>query len=394
MNFIVFKGSIETLEFFSKQISNELVERGHTVFFFDLSNDLFSMKNLVSFCNMSDASPILITFNHMGLSDETIFLDKNGASFFDEFNIPCVNIIVDHPLYYHQVMKNIPKKYVQICIDEEHTQDMKRFYPNVAVADTMYLAGTSIKEPLLPISERKYDISFCGNYTPPEKFIKHFDRLSAEYRDFYMSILETMKLNPSITLTKALSDAIYKSLGPVSDKDLDEAMANMIYADLYTRFYFRGEVIKSLSDYDLKVHVFGKGWEDLKCLHPKNIISHGSVKTYECLRAASNSKLSINVMPWFKNSCHDRVFSCIMNESVLVTDHSDFIDNYFVDDSNIILYGLDNIKLLPKRLSELLSDEARLQDIATKGFNLCRTTQNWSVRTDYILFVINKFFNT
>ncbi len=403
MNFIIFKGSVETLEFFSKQIGDELTKLGHNVFTFNLANEFFSMDNLIPYCHMSCSPPILITFNHMGISGETIFLDKNGDSFFDEFKISVVNIIVDHPLYYHKVMKYIPKKYVQICIDEEHTLYMHRFYPNIPVSKTMYLAGcvcpkatmtTTHSGNLLPIKikDRSMDFCFCGNYTPPSRFIKHLDNLNLEYKEFYMSILDTLKNEPLRELTDVLSSAIYSSLGDVCDKDLDAAMSNMIYADLYTRFYFRGKVIQTLVDSGFHIDVFGNGWDLLDCRNKNNLIQHGSVKTIDCLMAAANSKFSLNVMPWFKNGCHDRVYSSIMNGSICISDKSLYLSNHFCDYENIILYDLSNIDRLSKRLSLLLNDYDKMQSIADRGYFMSVEKESWHSRINFILDVINQRF--
>ena len=114
MNFILINGPVETLTFFSNKIGEELINQGHDIFIFKMDSPIYSLSGMVDYCNQSSSVPILITFNHMGLSGEDYLTDKQGILFFDEFEIKCIDIIVDHPLYYHKVMNLCPKNYIVI----------------------------------------------------------------------------------------------------------------------------------------------------------------------------------------------------------------------------------------------------------------------------------------
>ncbi len=60
----------------------------------------------------------------------------------------------------------------------------------------------------------------------------------------------------------------------------------------------------------------------LDCRHPENIINGRLQDSYGCLKAISQAKISLNVMPWFKEGAHDRVFNSMLNGAVCFTDWS------------------------------------------------------------------------
>ena len=74
--YILFKGEIETLEYFSLELAKTFTEHGISVFMFDLLEEEESFEQLKEFCKGS--SPIMITFNFTGIRGDDIFYDENG----------------------------------------------------------------------------------------------------------------------------------------------------------------------------------------------------------------------------------------------------------------------------------------------------------------------------
>lgn len=394
MNFILINGPVETLTFFSNKIGEELINQGHDIFIFKMDSPIYSLSGMVDYCNQSSSVPILITFNHMGLSGEDYLTDKQGILFFDEFEIKCIDIIVDHPLYYHKVMNLCPKKYIEIFIDPEHERYSRRFYPHIKHRYTMPLPGTSyIEHSLHPkkIQNRLIDIVFTGNYTPPTKLEHHLTGLDNDYKSFYYSIIDELLASPDTNLSTALESSIKKELGNVSDNDLASAMAGMIFIDLYIRFHFRGLAVSTIADSGIPVHLFGNGWDLLKCKNPQNLIIHGSTSSSGCHEAIADSKISLNVMPWFKEGCHDRVFNSISNGSVCLTDHSKYLDIYFKDRYNITFFDLKKIDELPSIVESLLNSPEELQKIADNAVSKANSLMTWNIFVAKILVLCKNF---
>ena len=162
-----------------------------------------------------------------------------------------------------------------------------------------------------------------------------------------------------------------------------------MFVDLSVRFYFRAEVIARLADSGIKVHTFGAGWDMLECRHPENIITAGNVSSQECLDMISRSKISVNVMPWFKQGAHDRVFNSMLNGAVCVTDTSGYLKDNFIDGENIIFYNLENIDAAADKIKRLLTNHDELEHIAENAYKICAENHKWEMRTNNVIEWMN-----
>lgn len=205
MKVILIKNAVETLGYFSEQLAETFQEMGHDTYFVDY-DDLVNTVDGISRFAVPEKT-VLCTFNFIGLSGEEVFIEENGRYIWENQGIACINILVDHPLYYHSKLAKPPVPEMRVfCIDREHVAYMKRFYPALPV-EFLPLAGNCILErkvpsPIegchgqkqkhknIPYQKRKYDIVFTGNYTPVEHLYREIDRQGAEYRTFYYEILE------------------------------------------------------------------------------------------------------------------------------------------------------------------------------------------------------------
>ena len=63
------------------------------------------------------------------------------------------------------------------------------------------------EEKPLSMSERSTNVVFTGNYTPPETFNIHIERLGDEYTAFYHGIINDLIANPSLSMEKVIEQA-------------------------------------------------------------------------------------------------------------------------------------------------------------------------------------------
>lgn len=384
-NVVLFKGGIETLDFFSNELAKSFTEMGYKTFIFDMSNQFDSFTELLSFCKKNET--IMITFNFIGLSGENVF-NNRGKLFFDEYNIRCINIVVDHPFYYHKNYFHLPRNYIQFCIDRTHIEYMKRFYKTVEIGPFLPLAGSyssiSIPQETYTHNEqfanRKYDIVFLGNYTPPSHFEPEITRLGDDYTIFYRDIIDDLILNPEQTIDSVFEKHLISSIPDISDSDLDMCMSNMIFIDLYIRFYMRGKVIKTLVDNGIKIHVFGNGLNLQSYRYPENLILHGGVDSDTCLKMLYDSKISLNVMPWFKDGAHDRIFNSAINGAVNLTDTSIYLKELFDNKNALKFYSLRKISDLPNIANTLLSNPDKLFEMSKNAYQITKQLHMWMNR--------------
>lgn len=230
---ILFTKGIETLWYFSEQLGKELEILGYEVFYFDQCKEYRSLSDLIWFCEPKVTAAI--SFNFDGCSGEDYFIDSKGVSFFDAREVAFINIVVDHPFYYHKFAPYLPKKYIQISIDREHEAYLKRFFPEIQRGPFVPLGGTSLwTEKTLPgWEERPIDIVFTGNYNPPSIFHEAIHRHGEEYAEFYMDIIHDLITHPWKSMDATMIEHMLRDVEDVTEDGMKEALPNMIFIDLY-----------------------------------------------------------------------------------------------------------------------------------------------------------------
>lgn len=381
---VLFTKGIETLWYFSEQIGKTFEKLGYDVFYFDQCAEYDSLSKLLWFAEPKITAAV--SFNFDGCSGEDYLIDSQGINFFEAREIPLINIVVDHPFYYHKFLPYLPKDYTQVSIDRDHEAYLKRFFPQIKRGPFLPLAGTSLwtKETLPTWEERPVDIVFTGNYSPPSDLNYVLDRVNEEYGRFYRDIIQDFVEHPHLGMHQGIIRHLMEEVEDIDEDGLRDTMPNMIMIDLYVRHYFRGEVVKTLVDAGLKVHCFGAGWERLECKHPENIINGNVLESLGCLQQISKAKVSLNVMPWFKEGAHDRVFNSMLNGSVCVTDWSNYMTEILEDEKDVFFYELDDLPALPDKIRTLLSDRNHWEEMQQRAYDTAAKAHTWAHRAQCI----------
>lgn len=377
---ILLKGDIETQGYFSEELAKTFLALGHEVLMYDLKKPWESTSKLLRFLKRGET--VLISFNFHGMCGEAEFMDEEGNLIWDAFEIPCYNIVVDHPMYYYTLLSMRPKNYIHISIDKEHEAFMKRFFPEIKRGPFLPLAGTSLTPAgdYLPLEKRSYDLVFTGNYAAPERFDKYITRLGKEYEIFYRGMIEELLLCPKKSVVEVVCEHLKREIPEVSEAQLKETMQNITFIDLYVRHVLRRDVVKTLVDAGKKVHVFGGQWDEMDCKHPENLINEKPQDSEGCLRALGMGKISVNVLPWFKAGAHDRIYNSMCNGAISLTDSNGYLDTILKDGENACIYQADKLEKLPGKVDALLSNLKQAQQIADGGFTLAMANQTWENR--------------
>lgn len=377
---VLFTNGIETLWYFSEQMGKTFEELGYEVFYFDQCASYDSLADLLLFAE--PAVTAAVSFNFQGCSGEEYFIDGKGIHLFDDRKIPLVNIVVDHPFYYHKFLPFLPKDYMQVSIDREHEAYLRRYFPAIRRGPFLPLAGTSLwEENELPSwEERPLDIVFVGNYTPPAQYEPVLTRHGEEYAAFYYGIIRDFIEHPHLGMDVGIRRHLLAEVEDIDENGVRDTMPNMIMIDLYVRHYFRGKVVGMLADAGLQIHCFGAGWEHLVCRHPENIIQGGSLDSQGCLEQLSRAKISLNVMPWFKDGAHDRVFNSMLNGTVCFTDWSQYLTEILEDGQDVAFYELDRLEELPDRVRSILANRPLWGKMQRQGYETAREAHTWGHR--------------
>lgn len=390
------ENGVETLDYFSRQMADTFTAKGVKVFFHDLKNPEYSARKLKKFIKTGETA--LVTFNFEGLEKEAGIYRPGEGYLWDNYQIPCYNIAADHPYYYHDKLifenyfADLPEQYHHISIDRNHEKYMKEFYPEYRTAGFLPLAGTKLETQRGKefLQKRSRNVLFTGNYTPPSFCEPYIHHINEEYAAFYQGIIDDLIAEPGQTVEEAALRHCEREMGKQPFEQLRIAMHRMIFIDLYIRNYWRGEVVKTLLAAGISVETVGKGWEQLECKNKQLLCIHPQTDSLTCLQLQQQTKVSLNVMPWFKDGAHDRVFHSILNEAVCVTDSSKYLEEELKDGMGLRYYDLKHLEMLPGLVENLLDSETLRRDLIEQGAGYVQENHTWANRAERLLALLRE----
>ncbi len=221
-----------------------------------------------------------------------------------------------------------------------------------------------------------------GNYCAPQTFEKFITRIDDEYTAFYYGMIDDLLANPNRTVEEVAEAHLLDELGEVPEEELKKALAAMTFIDLYVRYTIRGQAVRALAEGGVRVHIFGDGWEKLPCERPENLLLMNKLDSEGCLKKLCQTKISLNVMPWFKDGAHDRIFNSMLNGAVCLTDSSVYLDGILHDGQDCRIYSLKRMERLPEIAGELLADPDGMQRIADAGCEMAGAGHTWAHRAE------------
>lgn len=147
MRIVLFYSGVESFNYFTDQLENELQKRGHETFILDLSNP--EEENPHSYAAFSrfaaEKIDMVICYDGLGIKQD-MFIE-----FWDANNALVVNILMDHPLRFHETMQKHPRKYIQFCCDRNHVDYVKKYFLSyVENVEFMPHAGTINENEKIP----------------------------------------------------------------------------------------------------------------------------------------------------------------------------------------------------------------------------------------------------
>lgn len=328
-----------------------------------------------------------------------IFDIKNDSSGGDYVKL--WHIILDHPLYHNSVLRQPLKNIRVVCLDETHAEYIRKHYSHIKEVIVMPLPADTAKK-LVPYNERSRDVLFTGTYTSSEDIValamrsggdsvkfKNFQTMHKEPAQEFINSMQIFNKmagylleNPCETIEKAYTFA----LGDITDeKVLRETAAAFadglelnFLADMFIRAVIREELLMEMLRNGIDVDIFGHGWEKFveKCgnveksegIFKGKINICGEVDYRQLPELYADTKIALNVLPWFKAGQHDRIALAMCNGCVCVTDESTYLEKKFVDGENIFMYSLEDMTGAAMLVRDLLAHPLEAARAAAKGY--------------------------
>ena len=377
---ILFHGSFNTLDLFSSQLKSGFLNLGYEILDFDLADIVVSLGKLYQF--MQDG-PITaaIAFNCPVFGLKT----TSGVNVWEQLQIPCINILVDHPYWYHSLLMDSPNTSIMLCVDRNHMNYIQRFYPNIPMNGFLPHGGTAMKGLPTPISQREISVLYAGSL-----FANHVDSLKPDFsaldfpvEDICNKTISDLISHPQYTVEAVLENNLKEQGIVMSDQDFRIFVTACAYIEHSANSYFRERILSLIAKAGIPLKLYGDGWEQCDWFNLPNVDYGGVISPQEVLEEMEHSKIVLNTLPWFKDGSHERVFNGMLRGCLVFSATSIYLEETLPDNAwESFSLTPEELSAIPDRIKNLLEDESRAQEIANAGYQLAMKEHTWQARAE------------
>lgn len=326
-----------------------------------------------------DLPTFTICFNGVPSSNNTFLCDQIG--------VPHLALLVDHPA---QFVNLIESPFMMIgCDDRSGVRILQQmnfsrsfFSPHAVESDLPFDSD----------AERIYGVSFLASYIDYEALRIQWQQMYPKNISQAMddAVAVVFSENP-ISFVEALIQSIQNNVPESQDQNLyanSHILDLCCMLELYIKGKERADMIRAIKSAD--VHIFGDnldGWKK-EIKGQNNIILHSPLSFDEALRVMNQSKILLNSSIKNKEGAHERIFSGLALEAVVVTSDNSYLREQFVNRQDIELYQLDSLN---ETIREYLNDEDKRRSIGQSGRKKVMQSHTWDHRAQAALTLYSKF---
>jgi len=297
-------------------------------------------------------------------------------------------MILDHPIFQKDSIIHSPKDYFLLIHDRNYINFVKRYYKEY-VKDCFQLAPAGIL-PSVPSqpSPKIYDISFIGTYHDYRQDLPALYARNPWTRHFAARCLRFLKQDPSLTVEKSLEKTISSYGLQADDKTFEELFYNLRYLSTIIAYYYREKSIAALLNANITIHVFGDTWSRSPFARHPHCILHPNLSMHKTMEVLQKSKISLNIMKWHKDGFTERISNSLLCQSLVLSDKSQYLEENFINGTELVLFDLSKLELLPSIVNRLLSDSALLEYITANGHKKALEQHLWIHRAKQFLDIL------
>lgn len=294
--------------------------------------------------------------------------------FFQKIDAPKVQFWFDNPIFFDDLLHDLPDDYYILCQDALYAKFIREHY-NTRHAIAFPPAGREC--PPSGNRQRKYDVSFVATYRKPDTHCAQ--------DTFQKAFWEYMADNPARTFEDGLSKLLCERGIEVSREEYFAILKSLVNVCRNIIYYFRHKAVEAILGAGITLHVFGDTWEDYEGAGRENMVIHPFVTVEESLQVFADSKIGLNIMTWHKAGMTERVANIMLAGAVCVSDETTALREYFEEDGEIVLFCLDRLDELPDKIKKLLTDCEYRSSIAEKGREKATAGHVWKSRAVELL---------
>ncbi|MCI8919670.1 MAG: glycosyltransferase family 1 protein [Eubacterium sp.] len=366
------------LDTFARNLGKALLEHGCSVIYFDMAKQ--PMEEITAFVRRRLKAVI-------GMQTYLFSAKKKDGSFIhDAIGAPEYYFVFDHPVWLRHHLTNVPKQMTVLTPDGNYAAFIEKYYKHPA----RFLPPAG-QEQYYGQQNRVYDISFLGTYRDSLldelKALRKNDKKRAYFINRFILY---MRMDIAGTPERALEKLLEYYHMTYTDEEFEQQFFGVRWTILRLAHYYRGKVLKTLLQAGFTIHVFGDSWKECPLCAYEGLVCHEQAVGEQALQVYGSSKLSLNIMTWHKDGFTERIANAMLQRSVVVTDRTTYLEQNFVNEQELLIFGLDRINELPQKIKSLLEDDRRRAKIAESGYQKAKKEHTWYRRAGQLLELMDK----
>ena len=373
---------------FLDNLGNAFRQLGYEVIYIDMGN-LNQVENAIKMLIRNEVvCSIAMNANMLEIygSDKPTYL----YSYVDTYHI---SLLQDAPYSIKIGNIHIPARNHTIWyLDRSHQQMM----------DLLDLAMPTNKKIFLPMAgctnthrnlkdilcqEKKYDVVVCAGLwsgKPQRGWHSKADRITSIILDNIADYMEEYPVNIYTAI-----QIIFEDMG-MNIEIMLPLLKEYLWSLLeYIKMYRRIKSVGFLVDNGIRPDVFGGGWENAPYADKLNI--HGYVTYPESIEVISKAKVLFQDQAEFNDGAHDRVFTAMLNGTVVVSEYSQYLDEEFEDGKDIFLYDWKDGSNQVQIINALLKNEFIRTSVVKNAYEKVNNSHRWINRAQSIIEAVTLY---
>ncbi len=382
---IFFKGVNDTLDRFTDQLVSGAEKRGIATLVIDANGNMIEAAGEIErFHCEKGRKTAAILFNNVYLS---IYYDD--VSIWDLLQIPVFNILVDHPVNYQKTLSDRIENMHAVLIDRKHEAFVREVFPWVRWTHFLPLGGQE-QPGWKPYAQRKIDLLFTGAFCDERPYAR-IPFFEDDGRAFYRELMYTLISTPGSVTEEVVRQYVSQAGCVLSEQELLELYGYAVtICEFNARSHYQKEIMKQLNEAQIPVTIYGQRWQQTGIAFSDRFHITERVPIEECVKLPGDAKIALNIMPWFKEGAHDRIFDAMLNGAVCVTDTSGYLLERFSHGRELVFFQLDDLSMLVENVRWLLDNPVQAEELAWRGYMTALQNDTWEKRLDTLLGFIRE----
>ena len=387
MNIVLYKGKFQynVVNYFAEELGKALIKLGHNVIILDLCR--ITELEITSFF-LHNEIDLVLSFNGINFTDKNVF---------ERLNIPLGIIFVDHPFYHLSRIKAYNGNTTFFCMyDLGYLDCFEECIDNKIPIAWLPHGGTEKQFSENEKMKKEYDVILPGSLNDYLYFEKHLLELgSGSIKDIAFNLYERGKENYNVPLYFHFKEELKNAGISLQDLRNNENYLNAfayiyILIDKTLRGRNRYRITKKLLDEGIKVQHFGKLQKD-ELLKYKNFTTNGAIDYMDLIIEIKKSKLLLHDTPCFQNGSHERIFTSMLNKTLVLSNLNNYCNNQYIDGESIVFYNMNDLDTLIEKTYFYLNNEDEMRQIEENAYEITKRYNTWKNRAVEILNIYDGF---